>query len=232
VSEISSQPKTPEERIIVTVDAEDDFLQMRHLAMDLGSRARAFKLGQGLLLQDKPWALVQLLRSQGAAVDLDAKYEEDPDQMGSIVLKAFKRGFEHVSVASAAQVDALVRAAEVVPEGHGLFVSLPSANSELLTRSMDNVMAANTELPDDRKIMEVMCNVHDIERIKGMGDFAVIATGIRLPGDVPDDHPFVATPAEALAAGADYLAVGRSITQKNDRAAAFEQILENMATYL
>lgn len=232
MSDVVSKQETPEGRIVVTVDAEDDFLRLRHLAMDLGPRARAFKLGQGLLLQDRPWPLVQSLRLKGATVDLDAKYEEDPDQMGSIVLKAFRRGFMHVSVAPAAQVDALVRAAEVAPPEHGLFVSLPSANSELLIRSLDNVMDANSRLPCDKKISEVMCNVHDVERIKGMGNFAVIATGIRLPGDTPDDHPYVATPAEALAAGADFLAVGRSITQKDNPAAAFDQVLENIANYL
>lgn len=232
MSKIKNKILTPEERVIVTVDAKDDFLRLRHLASDLGLRARSFKLGQGLLLQDRPWALVRSFRSKGAIIDLDAKYEEDPDQMGSVVAGAFERDFSHVSIASAAQIPAFIQAARSTPQGKGLFVSLPSSNKYLLEMGIENTLEANESLSQRQKIQEVMCNVHDIERVKDLGNFLVIATGIRMPSGKDDDHPYVATPAEALAAGADYLAIGRAITRQADNVLAFERVVENMSKCL
>ncbi|MCA9332079.1 orotidine 5'-phosphate decarboxylase [Candidatus Saccharibacteria bacterium] len=223
---------SPEERIIVTVDANDDFLQMHHLAQDLGPRARAFKLGQGLLLQDRPWSLVQFLSSRGVNVDLDAKYNEDADQMKTLVPQAFSRGFKHLSIGPGVGPDALVSAARATTVKNSLFVSLPSSDPLLLHHSLSNIQEANSRLRPHQQISEVMCNVQDISKVQSYGGFIIVASGIRMHGEPSDDHPCVATPAGALAEGADYLAIGRSITGKADRAAAFEQILENMSTYL
>ncbi len=223
--------RRPEERIIVTIDAKEDMFGLLKIAQDLGERARAFKLGQQLLLHSNPWAPVRMLRSRGVEVDFDAKYEENADQMAPLVSDAFQKGFKHVSIAPASGTAALIRATEVVPPGCGLFAAMPDGNDRLVDILVDEILEANEALGPDKQIREVMCNVGDIQRIKAAGDFIIIAAGIRMPGDGPDDHPHVATPAEALAMGAEYLAVGRSITSKQNRAEAFEQILENIATY-
>lgn len=217
--------------MIITVDAKEDFLGLSKMTRDLGARARAFKLGQRLLMHEQPWALVTMLKVRGVEVHLDAKYEEDADQMGPTVTDAFDKGFKHVSVAPASGAAALVAAAKAVPPDRGLFAALPSGNDRITGLLMEEVVEANSHLDADRQIHEVMCNVSDIGMVKRMGNFTIIATGIRLPGDTPDDHPSVATPAEALAMGADYLAVGRAITARPERTEAFEQILENIATY-
>lgn len=221
----------PEERIIVTIDAKEDLLGLQKMAQDLGARARAFKLGQQLLLNSSPWAPVKMLKARGVEVDFDAKYEENADQMAPLVADAFQKGFKHISVAPTSGAPALMRATEVVPPGCGLFAAMPDGNERLVDILLSEISEANSGLTPDRQIREVMCNVGDIERVKRAGDFTIIAAGIRMPGDSPDDHPQVATPAEALAMGADYLAVGRSITGKPNRAEAFEEILENIATY-
>jgi orotidine-5'-phosphate decarboxylase len=60
-------------------------------------------------------------------------------------------------------------------------------------------------------------------------DFLVVTPGIRPAGVGPGDQARPATPAGALAAGADYLVVGRPIIAAADPAAAAEAILEEMA---
>lgn len=60
-------------------------------------------------------------------------------------------------------------------------------------------------------------------------EFLVATPGIRLPGETSHDQVRVATPAEAVRAGADYLVVGRTVTRARDPAAALARLLEDAA---
>jgi orotidine-5'-phosphate decarboxylase len=67
----------------------------------------------------------------------------------------------------------------------------------------------------------------DLRRV--LGPEAVLVTpGIRLSGGPRHDQTRVATPAEAVAAGSDFLVVGRAITAADDPAAALDRVLEEM----
>ncbi len=60
-------------------------------------------------------------------------------------------------------------------------------------------------------------------------DFLIVTPGIRPAGVSHDDHAHVSTPAGALAAGADYLVVGRPIRDAADPAAAARAIQAEIA---
>lgn len=60
-------------------------------------------------------------------------------------------------------------------------------------------------------------------------DFGVATPGIRLPGGEAHDQKRVATPADARAAGADWLVVGRAITAADDPVEALERVREAAA---
>ena len=47
-------------------------------------------------------------------------------------------------------------------------------------------------------------------------DFLIVTPGIRLTGSATDDQERITTPDHAIAAGADYIVVGRPITQADD----------------
>jgi orotidine-5'-phosphate decarboxylase len=63
-------------------------------------------------------------------------------------------------------------------------------------------------------------------------DMAVVTPGIRLPNDDAGDQARITTPKAAIAAGADYLVVGRPITASADPRAAVEAFLAAMAEAL
>ncbi len=76
--------------------------------------------------------------------------------------------------------------------------------------------------------------VRQIRRVSGR-DFLIVVPGIRpAQGGPPraDDQARIATPAEAIRAGADYLVVGRPITAAADPPAAARAIAEEIATVL
>lgn len=60
-------------------------------------------------------------------------------------------------------------------------------------------------------------------------EFLVATPGIRFAGEPAHDQARVATPAEAVAAGADYLVVGRSVTAAGDPASALERMRQETA---
>jgi orotidine-5'-phosphate decarboxylase len=61
-------------------------------------------------------------------------------------------------------------------------------------------------------------------------DFLVVTPGVRPSGSEVNDQKRIMTPGEAIAAGADYLVIGRPITEAKDPALAAERIIAEMAT--
>ena len=60
-------------------------------------------------------------------------------------------------------------------------------------------------------------------------DFTLVVPGIRPAGAAKGDQKRIMTPTEALAAGADWLVIGRPITGAGDPAAAARQITAELA---
>src|SRR6516162_11456299 len=67
-----------------------------------------------------------------------------------------------------------------------------------------------------------------IRQIEGADRLLIATPGVRLAGASADDHKRTGTPAQAIAAGADYLVVGRPIVRSDDPARAATAIIENM----
>jgi len=76
----------------------------------------------------------------------------------------------------------------------------------------------------------VVCSAHEVRDLKRYfgEDFLTLTPGIRPAGSVHGDQKRVTTPAEAVAAGADYLVVGRPITEASEPLEAAKAIIEEM----
>jgi len=76
----------------------------------------------------------------------------------------------------------------------------------------------------------IVCSAHEVADVKQFfgQDFLTLTPGIRPAGSVHADQKRVTTPAQAVAAGADYLVVGRPITEAEDARAAARAILDEM----
>jgi orotidine-5'-phosphate decarboxylase len=76
----------------------------------------------------------------------------------------------------------------------------------------------------------VICSAHEVRDLKRFfgDDFLTLTPGIRPAGSAHADQKRVTTPAQAVAAGSDYLVVGRPIVEAPDPVAAAKAILEEM----
>jgi len=76
----------------------------------------------------------------------------------------------------------------------------------------------------------VVCSAHEVRELKKFfgEDFLTLTPGIRPAGSAHGDQKRVVTPAQAIAAGADYLVVGRPIVEAPDPYEAAKRILDEM----
>lgn len=76
----------------------------------------------------------------------------------------------------------------------------------------------------------VVCSAHEVHDLKAFfgHSFLTLTPGIRPSGSAHGDQKRVMTPAEAVAAGSDYLVVGRPILQATDPQQAAREILNEM----
>ena len=77
----------------------------------------------------------------------------------------------------------------------------------------------------------VVCSGQEAARIASEYDreLAILVPGVRLPGDSANDQSRVVTPRDAVAAGATYLVLGRTVTAAGDPIAAMRKVLHEMA---
>ena len=108
--------------------------------------------------------------------------------------------------------------------------SLSAADLHGLGGSVEDIVLARSTAARKAGIDGVIASGREARAIRErLGpDFLVVTPGIRPHGAASDDHQRAVTPGEAIAAGADYLVVGRPILQASDRRAAAEAIAAEM----
>jgi orotidine-5'-phosphate decarboxylase len=77
----------------------------------------------------------------------------------------------------------------------------------------------------------IIASAHEIRAIRSElgSDFAIVTPAVRPPGSARGDQARVVTPAEAIAAGATHIVVGRPITAAPDPASAARDILQQIS---
>ena len=98
----------------------------------------------------------------------------------------------------------------------------PCAVSELVTLRVRRAMEA--------KIDGIVCSPLEAALVRGTAgpDAILVTPGVRSAGAGKGDQKRVATPAEALRDGANYLVIGRQVTRAHDPAAEVRRILEEI----
>tara|TARA_B100000963_G_C22631805_1_gene675305 strand:- start:4050 stop:4442 length:393 start_codon:yes stop_codon:yes gene_type:complete len=91
--------------------------------------------------------------------------------------------------------------------------------------SLEHVHAM-LDLAEKADIHGVVCSPHEVEIVRKTKKLLSITPGIRLYKS-NDDQTRVMTPKEALDLGADYIVVGRPITESDNISAALDQIYES-----
>lgn len=209
------------ERLIVALDLAD-VEQAREMVRQLDGAAEFFKIGLTLQLAPGVESLIQGLLAANKKVFLDYKYYDIAETMRKTVARAAKLGVSFLTIHGPG---ALIKAAV---EGRGdrglkLFTVTVLTNldkGDLAEMGYSDHSVEQVVLFRAKKALEAGCDGviasgEEAAAIKGSvsNKLLVVTPGIRPDGSPQDDQKRRTTPAQAIAAGADYLVVGRPITQ-------------------
>ena len=226
----------PRERLIVALDSPDAG-HARALVDHLAGAVGMFKVGSQLFTAAGP-ELVRELVARGERVFLDLKYHDIPNTVARAVREASRLGVSLVDVHALGGRSMLEAAAAALPpEGLRLLaITILTSHDE---QSLDAV-GMKPPLPESvRRLASlarqsgadgVVCSPWETSLIReacGPG-FLIVTPGIRPAGAQHNDQARAATPREAVRAGADYLVVGRPITEASDPRLAAEAIVQEL----
>ena len=227
-------------RIIVALDFPDAD-QARALVKRLDPRRCRVKVGKELFLRGGP-DLVRALVDCGYEVFLDLKFHDIPNTVASACRAAADLGVWMVNVHALGGSAMLEAAREAVlavrrpPLLTGVTV-LTSHDAAVLREiglagPPEAAVARLARLARSCGLDGVVCSAREAALLKadlGAG-FRLVTPGIRPAGAAANDQARVMSPARAVRAGADYLVVGRPITQAPDPLTALADIETEMHT--
>ena len=234
--------KDPRERLIVALDVSRA-AAARQIVAAVGDSALTYKVGMQLYTAEGPQVVRDLVAS-GRKVFLDLKYHDIPNTVGAAVREAAQLGVSMLTVHAAGgsrMLRAAVEAANHEASGSkaGLMVlavtvltSMDEADLEptgVLGRVKEQVLRLAT-LALAEGCHGVVTSAHEASVLRSaLGNhFAIVTPGVRPAGSGHADQRRVVTPAEAIAAGASHIVVGRPITEAADPAAEAGTILEQI----
>lgn len=243
VSDLRRRP--PGERLFTALDVPDAAAALA-LADRLGPGARCVKVGMQLFTAAGP-AVVHALRDRGLEVFLDLKYHDIPNTVAGAVRSAAALGVDYLTLHAGGgrrMLEAAAAAAREAEAAHGRRPALLAVTvlTSLTLEELDAVAPGGGPLAD--RIVRlartagaagcdgVVCSPADLPVLRReVGDALLKVTpGVRPAGAARGDQRRVTTPAEARAAGADFLVVGRPVTGAPDPAAALAAIAKELSS--
>ncbi len=208
------------------------------LADGLGELCRFYKVGGELFTAEGP-SVVHALRERGADVFLDLKFHDIPNTVRGAVRSACAMGVRLLTVHASGGRDMLDAAVEGAAGRCGVLgvtvlTSMDSASlGEMWGRPVADVRDEVLRLAGAARragLNGIVCSGEEAAEVHARhGDaLELLVPGVRLAGGDAQDQKRVVTPAQAVAAGASYVVIGRSVTAAGEPRAAMERVLEEL----
>ncbi len=232
---LGQQANDPRSKLIVALDVSTAAAAHKIVAA-VGDSALTFKVGMQLYTAQGP-QIVRDLVTAGRRVFLDLKYHDIPNTVASAVHEAAQLGVSMLTVHAAGSGKMLRAAVDAARATNpDLIVLAVTVLTNLDENQLQQVGFRGTVREDvlrltalalDNGCKGIVTSARETAAVRAeLGhNFAIVTPGVRPAGSRHGDQARVATPAEAIAAGASYIVVGRPITEAADPAAEARAIL-------
>lgn len=210
-------------KIIVALDF-NDLEQVLHFVEQIQPSECRLKVGKELFTAYGP-QIVRELHARGFEVFLDLKFHDIPNTVYKAIRVAADLGVWMVNVHASGGREMLVKARKAIQDSQHkplliavtILTSLSDAEVAEIgySRSLTEQTLYLAQLSYACGIDGVVCSAHESTAIKQNTNakFLTVTPGIRLSADKTDDQTRIMTPVQAITSGADYLVIGRPITQ-------------------
>jgi orotidine-5'-phosphate decarboxylase len=213
----------------------DDVVVAQRLARELKPWFGVAKVGLELFSAAGP-EVIGILRGQGYDVFLDLKLHDIPTTVGKSARVLGALGVDYLTFHAFGGLDMLKAGVEGLRQGAenaGLEVPVALAVTVLTSDADDvpeHIVPARVRLALDAGCGGIVCAARDLLDARTLAPRLVrVVPGIRPAGVPAHDQARAATPAEALAEGADILVIGRAVTAAPDPAAAAAALVADVA---
>jgi len=228
--------------IIVALDVPSAAEACR-LVREIGDAASFYKVGLELYAAAGP-DFARELKAEGHRVFLDLKLHDIGETVRRTVAQVVKIGPDFLTVHATDQV---MRAAV---EGRGSSSTSPSSSSPVkllgvgvltslddsdlerdgYSRSLLDLVELRARNAMAAGVDGIVCSPREVATVRAITGRKMILLnpGVRSAGSSTGDQKRIATPAEAIAAGADYIVIGRQVTRSKDPRGETLRILEEV----
>jgi orotidine-5'-phosphate decarboxylase len=224
----------PRDRLIVALDVSS-VEAAQALVAGLGDAVSFYKIGYQLAFAGG-LAYAPKLIASGKQVFLDLKLHDIGNTVGQGVKSVARLGASFLTVHAYPQtMKAAVEARESDLRILAVTVLTSYNDADLAAAGYDftvpELVAERAAQARDIGVDGLVCSAEEAAKVRGIvgASFALVTPGIRPAGAEAGDQKRIATPAAAIAAGADYLVVGRPIIAAADLKAAAEAIVAEIA---
>jgi orotidine-5'-phosphate decarboxylase len=230
--------KLDEKSVIVALDFPSA-RQALEFSARLDAAACRVKVGKELFTREGPEIVAQLMK-RGFGVFLDLKFHDIPNTVAQACRAVAAMGVWMLNVHALGGEEMLDQAKRAVADapqrpllvGVTLLTSLSQTDLDTFGWPVapEAAVLRLAQLSKRAGLDGALCSAQEAPALRrALGDgFLLVAPGIRLDTSSSDDQKRVATPAEAVRNGVDYLVVGRPITRADDPGAVLQAILEQV----
>ena len=244
---INSDPQhlRVKDRLIVALDVPDRREALR-LVEQLSGTVGMFKIGSQLFTAEGP-ELVREIVSSGERVFLDLKFHDIPNTVAGAVESVARLGVSILNVHTLGGAEMMRAAAHAVGDRGLLWITRPAVLGVTVLTSMDKAdlddIGVKSDVPSqvvrlaalarDCGLDGIVASPHEIRIIReriAAERFIILTPGIRPAWSAKKgDQKRISTPANAIRDGADFIVIGRAITESAEPRAAAERILEELS---
>ena len=209
------------------------------LARKLNPQECKVKVGSQLFTSDGPM-IIEKLNELGFDIFLDLKFHDIPNTVKKAVEAVIKMGVWMLNVHSLGGKEMLRAAYEVVEKASikpllvGVTV-LTSLNNKALKEcglglNTEDQVLLLAKLCQAEGLNGVICSANELSILRKYldEDFLLVTPGIRSSKLEKDDQKRISTASEAISNGADYIVIGREISNEIDPSKKIRQILETV----
>jgi orotidine-5'-phosphate decarboxylase len=229
----------PRQRLIVALDVASAAAAQKIVAA-VGDSASCYKVGMQLYTAEGPKVVRDLVAS-GRRVFLDLKYHDIPNTVAAAVREAASLGVSMLTIHASGGGKMMRAATEAARnQNAALLVLAVTVLTSLDDNDLDK-LGIHGRVKDQVLRLSalaladgchgVVASAREAAALRAQleGEFAIVTPGVRPAGAEPGDQARVATPAEAIAAGATHIVVGRPITAAADPASEARAILSQIS---
>jgi orotidine-5'-phosphate decarboxylase len=228
-------------KVICALDT-GDLNQALGIVKRLSAHVGAFKIGHALTLPHGLDVVGRLQDAGAQRIFLDLKFHDIPNSVALGVREAAKRGVWMLTVhisGGLAMLAASIEEAGAYGEHGPLLVGvsvLTSLDQRTLSdhlgvsRSVEEHMVHLSKLAVEVGLDGVVCSPHEIKPIReAIGQSIIVTTGIRFAGSSTHDQQRTGEPAQALHDGANYMVMGRALTELENPEEALAELWRRSA---